>query len=592
MGRFNHEAAAIDPATGFIYETEDRLDSCLYRYRPSGGGNDLYALGSNLEVLAINDNRFPNGSIDTSSGFLSWLHVPVNVSWISLTDANVDIDGGESVREAAKALGAATFSRGEGMAVGLNNKIFWACTSGGDAGAGQVFSYDDALGTLMLQVESESSTDLEAPDNLGVHPLDGSLYLLEDGSGSDFIVGATPRPHNHGSGGVMTDSADTSLFQVVKNNIGSSELTGGAFSADGTKLFFSIQDPGIVFMLYRSDGRPIFATMPPSPPALPGSAPSAAPSVDVTEMPTVSAAPSAASMCIYADDTFVREAMPDTNYGSSSDLSSDLSDSGGESRILLKFPGLQHLLGSYPGWKSASLHLYTNSASDGSPAAHRLKVPWEDSATWNSLGLIKGNASHHELVPSFRVLEPADETHLDIDVTADVHAWAASPAENHGWVVFADSTDGWSIASNETFNGHRRPRLCLTLGACSSNKKKCISVNKPSYSVGEPIQLSWKGASDTSTKWKVAITEENKPPKPKNTELFLRTCGRKKCNENNQPQEEGEVTMDGNAPNEGGTSVFPLKAGTYNAHLAKGKKSKSGGLTFTITNLTNPDDRF
>ncbi|MGH3367630.1 MAG: alkaline phosphatase PhoX, partial [Nocardioidaceae bacterium] len=30
MGRFNHEAVAVDPATGIIYETEDRGDACLY----------------------------------------------------------------------------------------------------------------------------------------------------------------------------------------------------------------------------------------------------------------------------------------------------------------------------------------------------------------------------------------------------------------------------------------------------------------------------------------------------------------------------------------------------------------------------------
>jgi len=34
MGRFNHEAIAVDPDTGFVYETEDRGDSCFYRFRP------------------------------------------------------------------------------------------------------------------------------------------------------------------------------------------------------------------------------------------------------------------------------------------------------------------------------------------------------------------------------------------------------------------------------------------------------------------------------------------------------------------------------------------------------------------------------
>ncbi|NIP95528.1 MAG: DUF839 domain-containing protein, partial [Akkermansiaceae bacterium] len=31
MGRFNHEAVAIDPGTGIVYLTEDRHDGLFYR---------------------------------------------------------------------------------------------------------------------------------------------------------------------------------------------------------------------------------------------------------------------------------------------------------------------------------------------------------------------------------------------------------------------------------------------------------------------------------------------------------------------------------------------------------------------------------
>lgn len=39
MGRFSHEAVSIDPATGIVYETEDRGDSCLYRFIPDIPGH-------------------------------------------------------------------------------------------------------------------------------------------------------------------------------------------------------------------------------------------------------------------------------------------------------------------------------------------------------------------------------------------------------------------------------------------------------------------------------------------------------------------------------------------------------------------------
>ncbi|MEO7243586.1 MAG: alkaline phosphatase PhoX, partial [Rubrivivax sp.] len=34
MGRFRHEAAAVDPVSGAVYLSEDRADGCLYRYLP------------------------------------------------------------------------------------------------------------------------------------------------------------------------------------------------------------------------------------------------------------------------------------------------------------------------------------------------------------------------------------------------------------------------------------------------------------------------------------------------------------------------------------------------------------------------------
>jgi secreted PhoX family phosphatase len=49
MGRFNHEAAAVDPNTGFVYMTEDRGDSCFYRFVPNVPGN--LSAGGTLSAL-------------------------------------------------------------------------------------------------------------------------------------------------------------------------------------------------------------------------------------------------------------------------------------------------------------------------------------------------------------------------------------------------------------------------------------------------------------------------------------------------------------------------------------------------------------
>src|SRR5690606_35192319 len=38
LGRFNHEAAAIDPATGVVYMTEDQPEGLFYRFLPRERG--------------------------------------------------------------------------------------------------------------------------------------------------------------------------------------------------------------------------------------------------------------------------------------------------------------------------------------------------------------------------------------------------------------------------------------------------------------------------------------------------------------------------------------------------------------------------
>src|SRR5262245_256208 len=51
MGRFVHEAVAVDPKTGIVYETEDRALAGLYRFVPNRFG-DL-ASGGRLEMLKV-----------------------------------------------------------------------------------------------------------------------------------------------------------------------------------------------------------------------------------------------------------------------------------------------------------------------------------------------------------------------------------------------------------------------------------------------------------------------------------------------------------------------------------------------------------
>jgi secreted PhoX family phosphatase len=227
MGRFNHEAIAVDPRTGIVYQTEDRRDSLFYRFLPKQPGN-LQA-GGVLEALkiqnmpqAITRTNFPVGE-------------PMQVEWVRIEDVNPMED---SVRVEGFTNGAAQFSRGEGITYG-NGEVYFTCTNGGNTGKGQVWCYipgksAQAGGTIELFVEPNEQSVLENPDNITVSP-HGDLFMGEDGDGTNYIVGVTPQGK---------------LYQFARNATNDSEFAGVCFSPDGKTMFLNIQNPGITFAIW------------------------------------------------------------------------------------------------------------------------------------------------------------------------------------------------------------------------------------------------------------------------------------------------------------------------------------------------------
>ena len=229
MGRFSHEATATDPDTGFVYETEDRSDSCFYRYKPAQYGN-LHAPGGELEAMVI--NGMPR--VNTKAGFGSGISVgdTLPVSWVEIEAPDPATD---TVRAEAQGKGAAIFYRGEGMWHG-NGLIYFVSTGDGSAASmhwGQVWAYDPTLQTVTLVVQSPGREVLDAPDNIVVGP-DGRLYLYEDGGGDQYVV-------------QVSQGGD--LAQVLKNVLNGNEFCGGCFSHDGRFMFVNIQTPGMTLVV-------------------------------------------------------------------------------------------------------------------------------------------------------------------------------------------------------------------------------------------------------------------------------------------------------------------------------------------------------
>ncbi|MGL5795830.1 MAG: alkaline phosphatase PhoX [Waterburya sp.] len=222
MGRFRHEAIATDPQTGYIYQTEDQIDSCIYRFCPHKPGN--LSAGGTLEALVIKD--LPR--VDTGINFP--IGKPHKVTWVKLEDVDPEHD---TLRYEAQTKNAAIFRRGEGMCC-ANQELYWTATNGGAAQVGQIFRYNPAKQTVELFVESPGHGILDYPDNLTLAPF-GDLIVCEDGAGEQFLIGITLQGR---------------YYKFARNALNNSEFAGVCFSPDGKTMFVNIYNPGMTLAVW------------------------------------------------------------------------------------------------------------------------------------------------------------------------------------------------------------------------------------------------------------------------------------------------------------------------------------------------------
>ena len=223
MGRFNHEAACVDPRTGIVYLSEDRDDSVLYRFVPTtpgrlGDGGLLQAMV--LEGLSDTRNWT---SADMAVGFRH------TVRWIDCDDVESPND---DLRSRAAAKGAALVARGEGIHTGTD-EIFICSTNGGQRKLGQILRLVPGTGGEPVQIElffeSQSKDQFNYGDNLTVGP-NGHLIVCEDQY--------TEVVDNH-LRGITPDGRAYTLGRLRMQT----ELAGGCFSPDGKWFFVNAYSP-------------------------------------------------------------------------------------------------------------------------------------------------------------------------------------------------------------------------------------------------------------------------------------------------------------------------------------------------------------
>ena len=223
MGRFNHEAACVDPATGFVYLTEDRDDSVLYRFIPRVPGE--LSRGGRLQAMKVED--IPD--LRNWSDMSMVVGVMGEVSWIDLDAVEAPED---NLRYQAAKKGASLVARGEGIHMG-KGEAYVCSTSGGARKLGQIFrikfSPDGESDRVELFFESVSKHQFDYGDNVVVAP-NGHLIVCEDQY--------TKVVDNHLRGIAL----DGNAYPLARLRL-QTEPAGACFSPDGQTLFVNVYAP-------------------------------------------------------------------------------------------------------------------------------------------------------------------------------------------------------------------------------------------------------------------------------------------------------------------------------------------------------------
>lgn len=244
MGRFQHEAIAVDPHRGIVYETEDAFlkpFGLFYRFlpeRPLGGVGSLRA-GGRLQAMRVPGVADLSSVQDAGTAFdgVEWVDVPDPLA--AGTPVRLQDFGPKGITHAQKL---------EGCYWGGRCVYFVSSFARGADGSaadhfGQIWRYDPQRRRLTLVVVFGPDTDVqlpgESPDNICLAP-SGGLMVCEDGNGAQHVFG-------------VTRSGEVYAMARGRQNIGTpeapewGEFAGVTFSPDGGTMYVNCYTPGTTF---------------------------------------------------------------------------------------------------------------------------------------------------------------------------------------------------------------------------------------------------------------------------------------------------------------------------------------------------------
>ncbi|MFE2746411.1 alkaline phosphatase PhoX [Streptomyces scopuliridis] len=244
MGRFQHEAIAIDPGTGIVYETEDAFDrpfGLFYRFlpqKPHGGTGSLRAGGA-LEAMRVPGVPDLSAVQEPGTSFdrVEWVPVPDPLA--RETPIRLQDFGPGGITHAQKLEGCYWGER----AVYFVSSFARSAEGSAADHYGQVWKYEPKRRRLTLVIVFGPDTDIqlpgESPDNICLAP-SGGLMVCEDGGGAQHVFGVTRRGEVYAlaRGAQNTGTPEDPEW---------GEFAGVTFSPDGATMYVNCYTPGTTF---------------------------------------------------------------------------------------------------------------------------------------------------------------------------------------------------------------------------------------------------------------------------------------------------------------------------------------------------------
>ena len=271
MGRFAHEAVAVDPATNTVYQTEDnRNRSAFYRFKPNDTSGRYGALAQGGQLQAARIVGRPGAKLLALGGDNAVSNVGeiLEVEWVNLDQPDAaPVSGASGPYAEAVSKGALTMSRGEGIwyhrgSIAVVDTSFGRDGSNREGrGLGAVWVYTPSRagqdrGSLRLIYAAAARLAGNNPDNLTISPR-GGLLTCDDGADVDDGFGAGQRLMGYTAAGeayifaknnvVLDDAAIAKMGrtgQFQADDYRGDELAGACFDPSGETLFVNVFSPG------------------------------------------------------------------------------------------------------------------------------------------------------------------------------------------------------------------------------------------------------------------------------------------------------------------------------------------------------------